>query len=289
MSLAVALRSVLHLLLGGVRRVRGDGVGVALLEPRAALEPRRAVRRRDRADPVDVPHDARAHHQVRGQRPHREADALVPVRVVLAVVPAGEVHGGASPGELLAVLRLVEVAGAEPPQAVEAVEALGLPVVRPVGLHVHHRRPGARPVERAVLVVPVERDHLAGAEPLPGAVVPPGAVRVECRGHGKGHHSHADHHGGRDPRLALREPRQPQPRRHEHEQREPAEQRHAGVLLRHGGPVEQEQRHEAAAAEHAAFRSAPARTRAPPRSRAARGRRAGRSCGSTRRRRRRAS
>ena len=78
-----------------------------------------------------------------------------------------------------------------PAQAVEAVERLRLPVVRAVGADVQQRRPVARPVERPVLVGPVERDHLAGPEPAPGAVVPPRPLAVERGGGRQRQHAHA--------------------------------------------------------------------------------------------------
>ena len=245
----VALDDALHLSLGGVGRVGADEVRVAPLKPAARRQQRGAVRARSRArDAVHIQCGAGTHNHVAGERADREADALVPVQVVLVVVPA-PLGDRARVGHLRPEAVVVGATGAHPAQPVEGVERLGLPVVRALRLHVEQRCPGTRPVERAVLVRPVEPDRLSVAEPAPGVVVPPGAVAVESGRQRQREHPDARHHRRPDARLAAGHARQPQPGRDQQQQHQPAQGGRARVLLGHGGAVEEQQGHEARDAE----------------------------------------
>ena len=187
------------------------------------------------------------------QRAHRHLDLLVPVRVPLVVVPRAVARLVARWGLLVvAVVGVDRRARAEAPpaQAVEGVERLGLPVVRAAGPDVQQRRAVARPVERAVAVLPVEADDLAAAEPVPGTVVPPRLVGVEPGGERDREHPDGEHQRRAGGGVARGHAREPQPGPDEEEQEQPAQQRLAGLVLGHGGAVEHQQAHEAGAAQH---------------------------------------
>ena len=188
----VAVGRAPHLGLRRVGRVGPHGVAVALSQLLAGLHERGAVGGGEHVvDALHLVGDPGPHHQFGGQRADGEADLLVPGRVELVVVPGGALGYEAPEGQLGAQAVLAPGARPDPAQAVEGVERLHLPVVRPVGPHVEQGGSVAGPVERAVLVRPVEGHDLAVAEPAPGPVVPPRPVAVERRCQRQGQHADA--------------------------------------------------------------------------------------------------
>ena len=206
-----------------------------------------------RADAVghalDRMHGSRTDDEIARERTHCHVDLVVPPRVVFEELPAAALPLPEIERQLGAHVGAIVLWRAEPAQAVERVERLGLPVVRPVRANVEQGGAVTRPIQWAVLVSPIEGDRLAGAEPIPCAVVPPGPVGVEGGRHRQRQQAHGYHGRGARGSLAQAHSREPQPRGQEQQQRQPAEQRLARIVLGHRRAVGEKQYHQSEAAQ----------------------------------------
>ena len=217
-----------HLRRGRVRHVRRDVVGLALAGG-AVDDARRAVARGgDRVRPVVCEHGAGRYQHVRVQVAERDVDAVDPALVEGARQRARHVGAGV-------VVRV------RPARAVEAVERLRLPVVRPVRPHLEEGAPGARPVERAVVMVPIEALPTGGAEPAPVLPVDPRLAPVDRVAEWDRDQPGSHHDGRGHRRVGRAHPREPEPGGDQHQEREPA---HDRVAEPHLGDRERVQPHE---------------------------------------------
>ena len=206
----------------GRRRVHERRVGVAAAQASARHPRAVAARRLAQCRRVEGAGPAGGHEQAAREVADRDLDLLRPLVDRLGVLGHARV----------VVARLV----LGPAAPVEAVEVGGLPVRRPLGgVHAQQLAAVARPVERAVVVVPAEggRARRGGAE-RPALVVPPRRVAVQRRGQHERHHGHS---GGHQPGVAgVADAQLLEPQEGEHEQRERGAA-HELVLEveRHGG------------------------------------------------------
>ena len=122
---------------------------------------------------LDLHDRARPRHVERPHPPYRDLDPILPAGLVAPVLAQLVLEVGA-----LAVGRLLVPAG-----PVEGREVGGLPVMRVVGGDAHDLVAVARPVDRAVVLVPAEADRIVRPEPLSERlVVEPGLAAVGDRG-----------------------------------------------------------------------------------------------------------
>ena len=159
-----------QLAVGRVRRVDLGRVGVAAVEPVGRVEDAAADRVCVLA--VDPGRDPRGDEAVRAQVAHAHLDAL---RASARASPGP--RGSCASGALAAAARILA-----PAAAVEQRQVARLPVRRPAGLDAQQLAAVARPVERAVVVVPAERHRLRrrGLD-RPALVVEPRIAAVERR------------------------------------------------------------------------------------------------------------
>ncbi len=171
---------------------------------------------------------------VRPQVLDRDADVLRPAVHGLRVLRRGDVGR-------------VAVVAVDPVAAVEGRQVLGLPVRRALGAHAQHLAPVARPVQRAVGVVPrVGRRLRRRGVQRPRLVVEPRRVGVDQRrDQHPGDHDH-DRHRAREPHVAHPQPLQPQEGEHEHRQHRAAQElaREAERHRRHGVEDDEQQQRE---------------------------------------------
>ena len=149
-----------------------------------------------------------------------------------------------------------------PAQAVEVVERLRLPVVRLGGLHHQQRATAARPVDRAVAVVPVEALGVRGlAAEAPRVVVDPGLVGVERGGHRQRGDARDGDDRGRGERGAAGQARQPQPGGDQDQQQQAAAERGAEALVGDRDAEQRDEDHEADGVERRRAAHRPERER----------------------------
>ncbi len=123
-----------------------------------------------------------------------------------------------------------------PRESVEAVEHARLPVQRGLAVDGEHRRPLARPVERAVGVIPLEADVGRAAEDVPGLVVEQ-RTGVEPGRDREGDDTGGDRERERLGALRAAEPGDPEPARRERQQQHAEDQIGPGAVEADGDRV----------------------------------------------------
>ena len=111
--------------------------------------------------------------------------------------------------------------------------------------------PRARPVDRAVGLIPAVGDPALRGEEPPVAVVEPASGLVEGSGQRQRHHRGDRQRRGRRHRVVASQPGQPQPRGDQDQQGQPAANLGAGRALGQRHAEEADQQHEGGGAQHA--------------------------------------